>query len=1441
MDKIVHTDDMYGMAVAKDDNDIVKAQSAYIFFQKINTKIIRDEIVAEGKDTSDILAIVSSRWKELTEAEKDKYTKMANEDKERYHKECAARDAEILRRQEEKRKQNSMTETDTRIRHSTLASSEAIMVKESAPKKTREVSEEEKAAREERKQAKAKEDKNMSSQHAELKKIKLEQAEARLKYLLSQSDIFSHFGATAQTIKNNPPPRSQSMASIDSQSSNTQSKGKSKSKHRHGKDDKDDMDEMDEDEKAMAAEVDEDNEEDEAPLKKKSSHLFKQPSCISGGQMRPYQLEGLNWMISLTEKGINGILADEMGLGKTLQSISVLGYMHEFVGVTGPHLVMVPKSTLSNWMNEFKRWCPVLKVIKFHGNKEERDVIIREQIKPTKMHSEREWDVCVTTYEILNLEKGPLTKIAWRYLIIDEAHRLKNEASQFSQTVRQLDTQYRLLLTGTPLQNNLHELWALLNFLLPDVFSSSEQFDEWFNLDVDDTEAKQRIISQLHKILRPFMLRRLKVDVEKSLPPKTETVIFAGLTSIQKDLYKKILLRDIATINGGNSGSHSAILNIVMQLRKCCNHPYLFPGIEDRSMDPMGDHLYKNCGKMLLLDKLLSKLKERGHRVLLFSQMTRMLDIIEDYLFSKGYSYCRIDGNTTYDEREDRIADYNREKSDKFIFILSTRAGGLGINLQTADTVILYDSDWNPQADLQAQDRAHRIGQKRVVQVFRLVTDETVEVKVVERAQQKLKLDAMVVQQGRLQEKEKKLSKQDLLETIRFGADKIFRSKESTVTDDDIDMILEQGRKRTEEMNEKLKLADKGDMYDFSLDGGMKSQVFEGTDYSKKGQQSKESFIDPYAGFGFIDTGKRERKTVNSYAEQINRSNQAAEGDGNTRPKLPRHLRLPKMEDFQFFDKNRLLELQEEEQKLFDAMVDKGENHALIGTSKLEILSPELAAEKNHLLSQGFADWTKVQFNTFVRVSGKYGRHEYEKMAKDIGKSPEEVKRYADAFWSVGSTLLPAAEWERNFKNIEKGEKRLEEIDRLTKATSELIAMFEDPWEELTFKNVGNQGRIFNAAEDRFLLCLTHLHGYGSWDLVRSSIRRSEHFRFDFYLQSCSAENLGKRCETLMKAAERELEEIKRKKASESSMSITVTNGKKGINEGNKDRVADLARQIKEESDKLTKQRKAIKVLKGEGSQKAPGVGKGDGKEKADGEETKGRGGGGGRGIVAKPVPEELMPDLCKTLMEMPSDGVNKCVTAFMIKHNDISKRQIEMKIGEIATKEKRAGDSKQVWHIKSEYQHYLTMETPSYEASSSSSATKKRKVDSDNNDSNKKAKGSEKIPKAKGDDKAVKRPREEGGNSNSNSNSNKKKEVSSKDDNDNDNDKPKKKKTAFGLWVKDSKGRGVAALNEEGLQGSAPDWTERLKNKLRELWENESAEVVAKYNAFAEKYNNSL
>jgi SNF2 family DNA or RNA helicase len=419
-------------------------------------------------------------------------------------------------------------------------------------------------------------------------------------------------------------------------------------------------------------------------------------------------------------------------------------------------MVIVPKTTLSNWMNEFRKWCPSLKVLKFHGDKEERAELRAQHLLPGA------FEVLVTTYEMAVKEKAALGKFSWRYIVIDEAHRIKNENSILSQVVRIYKSQFRLLLTGTPLQNNLHELWALLNFLLPEVFSSSEDFDSWFNLDQQQPQQQPQhheaegegegengseggqgpvsadeIVSKLHMVLRPFLLRRLKTEVERNLPPKKEIKLFVGMSKMQKEWYLKILTRDIEAINGvvkGKAG-RMRLLNLVMQLRKACNHPYLFEGAEPGPPYEEGEHLITNSGKLVVLDKLLPKLHVQGSRVLIFSQMTRLLDILEDYLLLRGYEYRRIDGSSHALDRENAIDDFNAPDSPIFVFLLSTRAGGLGINLATADTVVLYDSDWNPQVDLQAQDRAHRIGQTKPVTVFRFVTDGSIEEKVIERAE----------------------------------------------------------------------------------------------------------------------------------------------------------------------------------------------------------------------------------------------------------------------------------------------------------------------------------------------------------------------------------------------------------------------------------------------------------------------------------------------------------------------------------------------------------------------------------------------------------------------------------------------------------------------------------------------------------------------------------
>ena len=824
-----------------------------------------------------------------------------------------------------------------------------------------------------------------------------------------------------------------------------------------------------------------------------------------------------------------------ISLGKTLQSISVLVYMHEFQNDTGPHLIVVPKSTLSNWMAELKRWTPELSAVRFHGTKDEREAMARDVLCPGQRDEDRTWNVIVTTYEVCNMDRNVLNKFAWSYLIIDEAHRLKNEASTFSRTIRTFETRYRLLLTGTPLQNNLHELWALLNFLVPDVFASAEQFDDWFNLDIDDADEKNKLISQLHKILRPFMLRRLKVDVEKSLPPKHETILFTGMSKMQKKLYKDILMRDLDVIQGkaGASG-RTAVLNIVMQLRKCAGHPYLFPGVEDRTLPPLGEHLVENCGKLVLLDKLLLRLKELGHRVLLFTQMTRILDILEDYLVMRGFKYCRIDGNTSYEDREERINSYNAPESEKFLFLLSTRAGGLGINLQTADTVVLYDSDWNPQADLQAQDRAHRIGQKREVQVFRLVTEHTIEEKIVERAQQKLKLDAMVVQSGRLKEKDK-LSSAELIEAVRFGADKVFKSKDSEITNDDIDMILAVGKQKTQELNDKLQNAEKGDMLDFKLDGSMKTQTFEGVDYSQRDMEAIKAAQAEAELLAIVDMGKRERRTVAYNENQLYQQQIAAMGVAPKERKkrkelrLPRFLRLPKLEEWQMFDRDALNALQDKEEVAFKALpeeiqlqasgkaVEKTEEESAKDVSEKKegeekkdesspadadadgakssdgqspskkkkgidlsglppLLSEENLAEKNRLLAEGYVDWGRHHYQAFVKASAKFGRTNYSKIAAEVGKPESAIESYSKSFFDedFGKKRLSEHEYDRTLKVIERGEKKLQDVKALQRGTEVFLSLFDNPWHELEFTYVNCKDKVFTLQEDRFLLCWAH-------------------------------------------------------------------------------------------------------------------------------------------------------------------------------------------------------------------------------------------------------------------------------------------------------------------------------------------------------------------------------
>ncbi|KAL1273965.1 hypothetical protein QQF64_026779 [Cirrhinus molitorella] len=853
------------------------------------------------------------------------------------------------------------------------------------------------------------------------------------------------------------------------------------------------------------------------------------PSYVKNGALRDYQIRGLNWMISLYENGINGILADEMGLGKTLQTIALLGYLKHYRNIPGPHMVLVPKSTLHNWMNEFKRWVPTLKAVCLIGDKDERAAFIRDVMMPG------EWDVCVTSYEMVIREKSVFKKFNWRYLVIDEAHRIKNEKSKLSEIVREFKTTNRLLLTGTPLQNNLHELWSLLNFLLPDVFNSASDFDSWF--DTNNCLGDQKLVERLHAVLRPFLLRRIKAEVEKSLPPKKEVKIYLGLSKMQREWYTRILMKDIDILNSAGKMDKMRLLNILMQLRKCCNHPYLFDGAEPGPPYTTDTHLATNSGKMVVLDKLLPKVQEQGSRVLIFSQMTRMLDILEDYCMWRGFEYCRLDGNTPHEAREQAIETFNAPNSSKFIFMLSTRAGGLGINLATADVVILYDSDWNPQVDLQAMDRAHRIGQRKPVKVFRLITDNTVEERIVERAEMKLRLDSIVIQQGRLIDQQNKLGKDEMLQMIRHGATHVFASKDSELTDEDIDSILERGAKKTAEMNERLKKLGESSLRNFTMDtGGTETSLynFEGEDYREKQKLSLIEWIEP---------PKRERKAnyaVDAYFREALRVSEPRA------PKAPRPPKQPNIQDFQFYPP-RLFELLEMEILYYrktigykvprnpdipnSAQVQK-EDQAKI--DEAEPLSPEETEEKEKLLTQGFTNWNKRDFNQFIKANEKYGRDDIDNIAREVeGKTPEEVMEYSAVFWERCNELQDI---EKIMAQIERGEARIQRRISIKKALDAKIARYKAPFHQLRIQYGTNKGKNYTEEEDRFLICMLHKMGFDKeyvYEELRQCVRNAPQFRFDWFIKSRTAMELQRRCNTLISLIEKENMEIEEKERAE--------------------------------------------------------------------------------------------------------------------------------------------------------------------------------------------------------------------------------------------------------------------------------------------------------------------
>lgn len=593
-----------------------------------------------------------------------------------------------------------------------------------------------------------------------------------------------------------------------------------------------------------------------------------QPKILKA-RLKEHQLKGLNWLVNLYNQGINGILADDMGLGKTIQSIALLGHLYEAEGVVGPFLIVTPSSTLHNWTTELNRFIPSFKVLNYWGGIQERKDM-RKQLKRS--------NVVVTSYQIAVSDEAILCKIKWQYMILDEAQAIKSINSQRWKILLGFKARNRLLLTGTPIQNSMQELWSLLHFIMPTLFDSLAEFSEWFSKDIEGKRIEEDQISKLHTILKPFMLRRNKNDIKDEIGSKEIIDIFCEMSSRQKILYDEIL------------ESRLDYENILMQLKKVCNHPDLFEKLEPNSAFCLGvsgengfvgfrsemkryvpvssvsnitlsgnivsfnstisskvtsddialinrnvmslgsnmiigdrldisfilgrdllanydndsvayvsyditrrrdfiENIFKrfkfvhekafdqfvttniadpslelvdedrvdrltyvpplntfisDSGKLSRIDVLLKQLKMENHRVLIYFQMTRMMDLFEEYLVKSEYNYLRLDGSSKISQRKE-LVDQWQNNEDVFIFILSTRAGGVGINLTAADTVIFYDSDWNPTVDQQAMDRVHRLGQTKDVTVYRLITKNSIEEKVMERASRKEEVQKIVI------------------------------------------------------------------------------------------------------------------------------------------------------------------------------------------------------------------------------------------------------------------------------------------------------------------------------------------------------------------------------------------------------------------------------------------------------------------------------------------------------------------------------------------------------------------------------------------------------------------------------------------------------------------------------------------------------------------------
>ncbi|XP_060867780.1 lymphoid-specific helicase-like isoform X3 [Metopolophium dirhodum] len=525
--------------------------------------------------------------------------------------------------------------------------------------------------------------------------------------------------------------------------------------------------------------------------------LFQQPKLFHGN-LKAHQIEGLLWIRTLYENGLNGILADEMGLGKTVQTIAFYCFLLE-MGITGPFLVIAPLSTIPNWLSEFSKFSPKLPTVLYHGTESER-IGLRPKFKNTqKVNNLNCQPVVITTYDVVRRDITYLKNIDWKFITIDEGQKVKNANSHISKCMRAFNCTNKLILTGTPIQNDMSELWSLLNWLMPKIFDQLEDFNSWFVIDkffdsndkIVNMVKKDELLDIILKILKPFILRREKNETDLNLPPKKEIVIYAPLTETQKQLYEATLNKQMEILLNKKKDTEDLILEVnskrrcvesiikytdlnairvnvpeidpqvknmaisvhmqnpFIQLKKIVNHPYLvqMPLIPGENKLLVDENITKVSGKFQLLDAMLTKLKILGHKVLLFSTMTQLMDVIEEFLMFRKFSFTRLDGTMSIQLRVDAMTTFNSDP-ECFLMMISTRAGGLGLNLTSADTVILFDSDWNPQVDLQAQDRCHRMGQTKPVVVYRFCSKNTIDERILNFATAKRKLEKMIIGSG---------------------------------------------------------------------------------------------------------------------------------------------------------------------------------------------------------------------------------------------------------------------------------------------------------------------------------------------------------------------------------------------------------------------------------------------------------------------------------------------------------------------------------------------------------------------------------------------------------------------------------------------------------------------------------------------------------------------